>query len=100
MDNFRPTRLPVWLLTLPAFADPDCDQGVWGSPYTWPGGWNHFHHRNAIAIRANDAPEARALAAEHDGCAIWLDQAYARCQVVDSDTPGVILSSGSGADNE
>ena len=100
MDDFKPASLPTWLLTLPAFTDVDCDQSVWGSPYTWPGGWNHFENRNAIAVQAEDALQAREFAADHDGCAIWLDQAYARCLVVDPDTPGVILSSGSGADNE
>lgn len=99
MDSFRPVTLPIWHLTLPAYENPDCDASEWGNPYTWPGGWNHFHHKHAMIVTAEDAPQARAIAAEHD-CPIWLDQAYARCRPLSVDTPGVILSSGSAADNE
>jgi hypothetical protein len=91
--------MPVWHLTLPAVTDGDCIEGFWGNPYTWPGGWNHFQHKNAMIVTAEDEAQARALAAEHD-CPIWLDQAYARCLPLSTDTPGVVLSTGSGADNE
>lgn len=97
-----PDYATFWHLTLPGREGmpPEANaDGAFLNPDTWPGGWQHFHHKYAMVVAAEDAAQARAIAAEHD-CPIWLDQAYARCVPLSADTPGVVLSAGAGADNE
>lgn len=92
--------LSLWLLTLPVITSDDQEtRDKWANPYSWPGDWTAHDNMFEMAVCASGEDDARRYAAEHD-CDIWLDPAYALCEPLDADTPGVVIATGGEAANE
>ncbi len=93
-------ELRHWLLMLPFVTQTDEDQEQeWLNPDRWPGDWQRWRNRDTMVVAAMDEGDARHLAAEGD-CGIWLDPAYASCELLSAAVAGVVISSGGEAENE
>ncbi len=96
----NPTKLVHWLLTLPFVTQPNEDQEQeWLNPDQWSGDWQRWRNRDTMVVAAMDEADARRFAAEDD-CGIWLDPAYASCELLSAAVAGVVISSGGEAENE
>lgn len=94
------SALSLWLLTLPVITIPSSETSArWKDPHTWPGDWTQHDNTFEMVVCAMDEDDARRYAAEHD-CDIWLDPAYALCEPLDAEMPGVIIATGGEAANE
>lgn len=94
------SALSLWLLTLPAITVPSSETSArWLDPHIWPNDWTQHDNMFEMIVAASDENDARRYAAEHD-CDIWLDPAYALCEPLDADKPGVVLATGGEAENE
>jgi len=102
VDEVMPTPagLRHWVLTLPFVTGTEEDQEQeWLNPDQWPGDWQRWRNRDTMVVAAMDEEDARRLAAEDD-CGIWLDPAYASCELLSAAVAGVVISSGGEAENE
>ncbi len=93
-------KLTHWVLTLPYITGTEEDQEQeWLNPDQWPGDWQRWRNRDTMIVAAMDEDQARQMAAADD-CGIWIDPAYASCELLSAAVAGVIISSGGEAENE